>query len=271
MASFFYWRSPMKIRRSREVREEKRRRKAFPSPPSRSSRDRSKLAGKRIGIRHWNQGEGRRVASNSGRRPGRATLPLGCPASDFSSAPDGFPARKNDMGRAPRDFSAPKRAAGCSPFAWGRAPKHSGCAPCRWSRARMIRGLPPAIFPLPRTVFPSPRAIGVRPEAFFGAQKPLGARPKPRKILQLRQKTGFLPFFIMKIPKGTPAHRKCISTIQICAGAASPTSSNRATPAFSDCGRGTTFGSFRNCASRRSSLRLTAVCGQRIGLPRGGG
>ena len=92
------------------------------------------------------------------------------------------------MGRAPRDFSAPKRAAGCSSYAWGRAP-------CRWSRARMIRGLTPAIFPLPRTVFPSPRAIGVRPEALFGAQKPLGARLKRRKILQLRQKTGFLPFF----------------------------------------------------------------------------
>jgi len=64
-----------------------------------------------------------------------------------------------------------------------------------------MRGLPPAIFPLPRTVFPSPRAIGVRPEAFFGAQKPLGARRKRRKILQLRQKTGFLPFFTMKITK----------------------------------------------------------------------
>ena len=105
------------------------------------------------------------------------------------------------MGRAPRDFSAPKRAAGCSPFAWGRAPQHSGCAPCRWGRTRGIRGLPPAIFPLPRTVFPSPRAVGVRPEAFFGAQKPLGARLKRRKILQIRQKTGFLPFFTMKITK----------------------------------------------------------------------
>ena len=131
------------------------------------------------------------ISSHSRHRPGRSFFPSGCPSADFSSGPDGFSARKNEMGHAPRDFSASKNAAGCRPFAWGHAPKRSGCAPFRRSRARMIRGLPQAIFPPPQTVFAPPQTIGVRPGSFFGAQKSLGARLKLRKTGQLCQKPAF--------------------------------------------------------------------------------